>query len=120
MLIGTQFVMPKKLLTVQNAVFRLMPNQAFASMGFSKKDFIQLSKTMMDIDFSMQLAGISCPTLIVCGEKDTANKKASEKLAVRLSTASLKLIFGCGHEVNRQASKKLAAVLDEFYDSIQK
>ena len=51
-LIGTQYVMPKKLLKIQSAVFRLMPAKAFASMGFSKKDFLQLSGTMADLDLS--------------------------------------------------------------------
>lgn len=75
-LIGTRYVMPKKLLTIQNAIFRLMPNQSFESMGFSKKNFIQLSKTMAELDFGMKLGSITCPTLVVCGEKDAANKKS--------------------------------------------
>ena len=66
--------MPKKLLTIQNAIFRLMPNQSFESMGFSKKNFIQLSKTMAELDFGMKLESITCPTLVVCGEKEAAMK----------------------------------------------
>ena len=42
----------QKLLKIQSAVFRLMPAKAFASMGFSKKDFLQLSGTMADLDLS--------------------------------------------------------------------
>lgn len=86
-LIGTQYVMPKKLLAVQNAIFRLMPSKSFESMGFSKKNFIQLSKTMAELDFSMELGSITCPTLVICGEKDTANKKASEELAEKIGRA---------------------------------
>ena len=114
-LIGTQYVMPKKLLAIQNAIFRLMPNKSFESMGFSKKNFIQLSKTMADLDFSLKLGSIICPTLAVCGEKDAANKKASEELAEQIPGASLRLIPGSGQEVNQQAPKRLAEVLDDFW-----
>lgn len=114
-LIGTQYVMPKKLLAVQNAIFRLMPSKSFESMGFSKKNFIQLSKTMAELDFSMELESITCPTLVICGEKDTANKKASEELAERIPHTSLSLIPGSGHEVNQQAPKWLAEALDDFW-----
>lgn len=114
-LIGTQYVMPKKLLAVQNAIFRLMPSKSFESMGFSKKNFIQLSKTMAELDFSMELGSITCPTLVICGEKDTANKKASEELAERIPHASLSVISRSGHEVNQQAPTRLAGVLDGFW-----
>lgn len=114
-LIGTQYVMPKKLLAIQNAIFRLMPNKSFESMGFSKKNFIQLSKTMAELDFSTGLGSITCPTLVVCGEKDTANKKASEEMAERIPGANLSLIPGSGHEVNQQAPKWLAEVLYDFW-----
>ena len=114
-LIGTQYVMPKKLLAVQNAIFRLMPSKSFESMGFSKKNFIQLSKTMADLDFSLKLGSITYPTLVVCGEKDAANKKASEELSERIPEASLSLIPGSGHEVNQQAPIRLAEVLNGFW-----
>ncbi len=130
-LIGTQFAMPKKLLKFQNFIFRLMPKRAFLSMGFSKKDFIQLSKTMMDLDFRVQLSRISCPTLIVCGEKDIANRKASIELAdlidfiqlsktmmdldfrVQLSRISCPTLIVCGEKdiANRKASIELADLI---------
>lgn len=116
-LIGTQYVMPKKLLAIQNAVFHLMPNKMFASMGFSKKDFIQLSKTMADLNFSLELSAVTCPSLIVCGEKDTANKKASAELAKRIPNAQMSLISGCGHEVNQQAPTQLSKVLRNFWEN---
>lgn len=117
-LIGTQFAMPKKLLKFQNFIFRLMPKRAFLSMGFSKKDFIQLSKTMMDLDFRVQLSRISCPTLIVCGEKDIANRKASIELADLIPNADLQILHGCGHEVNQEMPEQLAEALDHFYASV--
>ena len=49
-LIATQYKMPKGLLKFQNFIFGLMPAKMFMETGFSKKDFITLSKTMMEIN----------------------------------------------------------------------
>lgn len=69
-LINTQYQMPKYLLAFQNVIFRFVPKAAFQEMGFMKKDFIQLTNSMMDLNFSKQLHAISCPSLIVSGRKD--------------------------------------------------
>ena len=93
--------MPRKLLAIQNFMFRLMSEQKFEGIGFSKKDFIQLSRTMAKLDFHSELTNIICPTLVVCGEKDSANKKASTELAEKIPNAQLSII-GCGHVVNHK------------------
>ena len=115
-LIATPYKMPKHLLQFQNMLFRLMPKSMFQQMGFSKSDFLQLCKTMMSLDFSDSLLKISCPVLVVCGEKDTANKKASVKLADILTNAEFSELKGIGHEVNTEAPEQLAAVLCRFYE----
>lgn len=68
-LIATQYKMPKKLLQFQNLLFRFMPKSMFQQMGFRKADFFLLCKTMMELDFSNSLHNISCPTLLLYGEK---------------------------------------------------
>ena len=72
-LIATQYKMPKKLLKFQNLLFRFMPKSMFQQMGFRKADFFLLCETMMELDFNNSLHKISCPTLLLYGEKDTAN-----------------------------------------------
>ena len=79
-LIAAQYKMPKKLLKFQNMLFRLMPNSMFRQIGFKKADVISLCGTMAELDFRDSLHNVSCPVLIVCGEKDNANKKASKEL----------------------------------------
>lgn len=74
-LIATQYKMPKKLLRVQNAIFRFMPKSMFQQTGFGKSDFLKLCNTMMELDFSDSIYNVSCPTLVIYGEKDRANKK---------------------------------------------
>lgn len=92
-----------------------MPNSMFNQMGFSKKDFIELSKSMINLDYSFKLKDIDCPTLIICGEKDKANKKASLELSELITDAKLKIIENSGHEVNTDNPKDLADIINSFY-----
>ena len=64
------------------------------------------------LDFTSQLSGITCPVTIVCGEKDSANIKASKKLKELLPQATLHVIPGAGHEVNRYAPETISAILN--------
>lgn len=114
-LIATQYKMPKTLLQFQNVLFRFMPKSMFRQIGFEKKDFIHLCKSMMELDFSNDLQSIDCPVLVIYGEKDTANKKASMELGELLKNAEIKVIEGVGHEVNVYAPEKLAEILNSFY-----
>lgn len=90
LLISPQYKMPGFLLSLQNVIFRMLPSPVFQKMGLPKKDVIQLTNSMKQIDFNRQLADISCPTLILCGEKDKPNKKAAEQLSSLDSWCKLK------------------------------
>ncbi|MGM9929231.1 MAG: alpha/beta fold hydrolase, partial [Bacillus sp. (in: firmicutes)] len=114
-LIAAQYKMPKVLLQVQNTIFRFMPASSFQKLGFSKNDFILLSNSMMELDFSKDLKRIQCPTLVLCGEKDKVNKRAAKKLAEQLPKAEIRTIIRAGHEINREAPEKLASVLNDFF-----
>ena len=94
-----------------------MPASLFEDIGFCKSDFIGLSKSMVNLDFSNSLNKISCPALVLCGEKDRVNKKASIQLAKNI-LAKYKEIEHAGHEVNIQEPELLAAAIEEFYKDI--
>ena len=81
-------------------------------------DFISLCETMAELDFCDLLKHISCPVLVICGEKDKVNKKASKELADRLRHANFQEIPQTGHEVNLESPEKLSVVLKKFYESI--
>lgn len=115
-LIGVQYKMPVKLLKLQNCLFRLMPRKAFAGIGFRKEEFIALSRSMLSLDFSGVLGKVDCPALVVCGEKDRANRRAAEELAEMLPFGNLALVSGAGHEVNVDEPGKLAGLLAEFFE----
>lgn len=91
-----------------------MPKSMFQQMGLRKVQFIQLSKSMMKLDYSGELNKILCPVLVICGEKDSANIKAAKELFVRLAHAEICIIQEAGHEVNVDAPERLAEVLDGF------
>ena len=114
-LIAAQYKMPKKLLSIQNTIFRFMPKSMFQEMGFRKEDFLVLCKTMMELDFSNTLNAVNSPVLIICGEKDSANKKASMELADRLTNAELCIVEGANHEINIEMPEKLAELIKRFY-----
>lgn len=118
-LIAAQYKMPKKLLEFQNMLFRFMPNATFKQFGFKKADVISLCGTMAELDFRDSLCKVSCPVLIVCGEKDNANKKASKELAGYLSDSHFHELLKAGHEANTEAPEELAAVLREFYENVE-
>lgn len=117
-LIGTQYVMPKRLLKFQNMIFRVMPNRTFKKIGFGKNDFMNLSKSMMNLDFHQNLHKISCPVLVVCGEKDNANKKASLQLKEHIPHAEILFIKNAGHEVNLDSPGKLGGELNIFFQTV--
>lgn len=117
-LIGAQYRMPKNLLRFQNAVFRLLPGGMFRQTGLGKEDMIRLCGSMMDLDFSAHLGKITCPALVLCGERDRVNREASRELAGLLKNAELQIIPGAGHEVNAEAPGTLAEALRAFYASL--
>lgn len=114
-LIAAQYKMPRLLLKFQSMIFRFMPRASFSNMGFSKSDFISLTNSMIDLDFSNFIMNISCPTLIVCGQRDNANKRAARDLANNIPQAKFHLIENAGHEVNVDTPKELASIIKSVF-----
>lgn len=110
-LIGAQYRVPTHLVDFQNLVFRCMPEKAFGPMGMTKKETIQLSRSMRCLDLTGQLRNIQCPVTILCGEKDRANLKASKLLKENLPQGKLHIIPGVGHEINKFAPEAIAPFL---------
>lgn len=68
----------------------------------------------MNLDFSRRLKDISCKTIILCGKKDNANKKAVKAFAKSIPNAKLYIVKNAGHEINIEAPEKLAAILNDM------
>ena len=118
-LIGARVSVPGGLLRLQNLLFRLTPARAFSGSGFDRKGMIALCRSMMELDLGQYLPAIACSTLVVCGERDTANRQAAEEIAAAVLQARLEIIPGAGHAVNTDAPEALAALLQEFYRQLE-
>lgn len=114
-LIAVQYKIPKLLFNIQGLIFKILPKMLFKNQGFTKNDFITLTNSMKYLDFTDQVLEIQCPTLIICGQKDYPNLKASKKLHRMLMNSKLSIIQGSKHEVNLEASKTLSKLLISFY-----
>ena len=112
-----QYKTPKTIMKLQNAIFRFLPKSYFDRIGLAKKDVIGLADSMLDLDFSRDLSSISCPALIICGGKDSANMKAAKTLSDNIPYAKLRIIEGAGHMVNESNPEALAALLKSYYSN---
>lgn len=115
-LIAAQYEMPKTLLKLQNIVFKFIPEKSFKSMGLSRNDFIKLTSSMMNLNFNEGLNNILCPVLLICGDKDSPNKKATRNLYESISQSEIIFIKDAKHEVNNDNPKELAEILNDFHN----
>ena len=114
-LIGTPYKVPKVAFSFQNIIFRFLPKSIFETMAFDKKNTFALGDTMKNLDFSDRVKNIKCPTLILCGKKDSSNMKSADYLSQSIRSAELKIIENTGHVVNEENPKALADILNEYY-----
>ena len=114
-LIGTQYKIPKIVFSFQNIIFRFLPKSIFETMAFDKKNTFVLGDSMKDLDFSDRVKIIKCPTLILCGKRDSANIKPADYLSQNIRSAELKIIENTGHVVNEENPETLADILNEYY-----
>ena len=114
-LIGTPHKVPKVMFSIQIVIFKFLPKSLFETMAFNKKDTFILGKTMKNLDFSNGVQNIKCPTLIICGEKDSANLKSAYYIAENIKNAKLEIMKNTGHIVNEENPEELAKLLTEFW-----
>ena len=115
-LIAPQFRMPKRLLALQDLLFRLLPERLVTGgTDLKKADLLALTQSMADLDLTASLPGLTCPALVLCGARDRANLSAARELAGRLPGAELRIFPGVGHALNRESPELLAQVLSAFW-----
>lgn len=102
---------PRALIKLQNFVFRLLPQRAFASSGLSKEDMITHSRALAKVNLSGDARAITAPTTIACGSRDRANLPAARKAHGLIAQSKLLVIDAVGHEWHRQAPDLFAEKL---------
>lgn len=113
-LIAPQAKMPKNMLRLQKMLMYLLPESIVGADPLSKKQMIELSESMMDLDFENSLHTIQAETMILVGEKDRVNQAAAKQIASAIPNARLLVVEGSSHEVNKDQPEKLAWILGEF------
>ena len=114
-LIGTPHKVPKIMFSIQNVIFKFLPKSLFETMAFNKKDTFILGNTMKNLDFSNKVHKVQSPTLIICGDKDSANIKSAYYLAKNIKNAKLEIMKNTGHIINEENPKELSKLLIEFW-----
>ena len=61
------------------------------------------------------LAGIACPTLVVCGASDLLTPpECSQEMAAAISGARLELLPACGHLLTWEQPERVNALLTDW------
>ena len=115
-LIGTPHKVPKIMFSIQNVIFKFLPKSLFETMAFNKKDTFILGNTMKNLDFSNKVHKVQSPTLIICGDKDSANIKSAYYLAKNIKNAKLEIMKNTGHIINEENPKELSKLLNNFWN----
>ena len=68
------------------------------------------------LEIADRIQEIKCPVLVICGEKDRANKKSAYYFSENIENVALCMIEKTGHVVNEENPKELARILNEYYD----
>ena len=117
-LIAPQLRMPRRLLALQDLLFRLLPERLVTGgTDLKKAELLTLTRSMADLDLTAPLPGLACPALVVCGARDRANLPAARELAGLLPEAELRVFPGTGHALNRETPELLAQVLGAFWSN---
>lgn len=119
-LIGTPYKISKVLFTIQNIIFKFMPESTFKNIGISKQDFCRLFNSLQNINLVKNLENINCPTLLMCGTKDKANIKSLKQLNKKIKNSQVNLINASGHEVNIDNPNELYLKVSEFWKQLQR
>lgn len=91
---------PKSLLALQNVIFSFMPSSQFNKLHLSKKQVLDLCKSMKDYNVEDELYNLAVPCFILNGSKDKANRKSALKLKEILPIGHYKSVEGSSHELD--------------------
>ena len=83
------------------------------------EDFAALCDAFLEIDLTAQLARISCPTLVLVGEKDILKHAGFARIIARsIEGARLRVVSGAGHAVVMEQPDTVLTDIREFLRSV--
>jgi pimeloyl-ACP methyl ester carboxylesterase len=81
-----------------------------------KATMLAALREIAHLDVRDRLAGISVPTLVICGADDRPNLATSRELAAGIPGAELRIISGGNHLWNLQQPARFTETVDQFVD----
>ncbi len=79
----------------------------------------QIKALLARPDATAQLAAIRCPTLVLCGRKDTWSPlEGHREIAAAISHSHLAIIEHCGHMAPMERREEVTTALSEWFSSL--
>ncbi|MFT0846923.1 alpha/beta hydrolase [Actinomycetaceae bacterium L2_0104] len=98
----------------QNAVMRILPKRLVASPAASKEEVLAALRAIQHMDLREEMARVRAETLVLCGRRDLANRRAARDLAAGINGARLEIVAGVGHPWNETHPELFANKIAEF------
>lgn len=117
-LCGTPLTMPRNLLRLQDFLFRLMPERAFAGSGFSPGGHASAGWLHGRAGPPSPAAGAELSGAGALRQQGPRQPQGCRELAKQLPQARLHWIAGAGHEANLDSPEVMAELLRGFYQSL--
>lgn len=99
---------------LQSFLFKLLPNWFFKKQGMDKANLMRFYGSLAGFDLTDQLATCDKPVLLLCGDQDKINHKASRELASLLKHSRFDIIPDSGHEMTKDQPGRLAMAIRPF------
>ncbi len=109
---------PKWINNIQITIFQFLPKSNFEKMGLSRKQAIDLMKSI-DLNLEEDLSKIPLPALIICGEKDKINLKSSKQMSQLIKESELQIVLNGGHELNKDKPLELSKLITNFIGLVE-
>lgn len=97
---------------LQSLLFKLIPSWFFKKQGMDKENLLTFYQSLAEFDLTEQLRACQKPVLLLCGDKDKINHKASQELAELLTHGHFELIPGSGHEMTKDQPVLLVEAIE--------
>jgi len=126
LLLGVGRLVPERvLLSGTNLPPQAGPDLRDAEQRFAqrlgKAGILVAMRTAAETDLTEDLSRITCPTLVLCGERDNPlNRSAARRIAATVPGAQLRFIPGAGHVWNLEQPDRFNSELLRFVDAVER
>ncbi|MCP4004363.1 MAG: alpha/beta hydrolase [bacterium] len=96
------------------AIYRGRGNKVIEGDAQGIADVTRTLKSLYEDPLTPKLSAITCPVLLIVGDKDPMGPKASSIIAARFPDAELVTVADCGHWVHVEEPEAVLDAIDRF------